>query len=775
MTPASNPPEFNATAAAADNSATGLNTPVTLGGLRFLAHNGVLNANSYESALKFLGLRPNAKSWAVYWLRILLTTGLLFCIAGIICFLAFNWAAMPHFLKFGIVIALMLICGGIALWRGPDSLSGGLSLLACGLLAGPLLAVYGQYYQTGADAWELFRAWTIFLLLLALAGRQNALWLAVWLVGSLWAVLGIYQLYIFSWASSPKDVLPLTPFLASQLAVLIIWEAAVWLRRNRPASFLRSAWPARVVALCLLVLLTIINVYNIVEASSSYRGMPGSLLVQVLAYAALLAGGFVWYRRKRPDTLLLACGMLSLVVMLYAFMLSRFSLNNAAGMLFYALLLMGLAVGIVRLTLRWHQQNQRLGLETVSKADVFAHAWRQIMFMRQKSLARLYTRLNITQDNGAGNELAQNPTHAMPWYLKLLIILCAWVAAVFLIVCIVFIINTVSRHYDEHAALVFSVILIALAAVLVRTPVMFFRQFALAMALAGALLMPVALIFILDMDSFFEIPILLTCAVCFLCVKHPAMRAFAFFGVFNCLIILWLRVYAELDMFFMSITSHLVIFLPWFKIIVLSGMFAIVVCVMLYLWLTENRWVTNKTADEFIRPALTGLIAGFIGLGILSVLYYGSRFSHVIWLLEELFYWNINIWLAPFSAGLGCAVGLIFMAHKLLKTRTGLANTHKAAIYAGGVICLIAGWWLPWLPAGLLFLALARYTGNVALAGLSAAYLVFFVLWYYFMLQIGLLYKAYTLLGAGVIMLAAGLLVYHLFYNNKNMQGAANA
>ena len=87
---------------------------------------------------------------------------------------------------FGLIIGLILVSLTLTLLRGPDSSPGGLGLLACGLLAGPLLAVFGQTYQTGANASELFLAWAIVILPLALAGKRTALWLSFWAIGGIW-------------------------------------------------------------------------------------------------------------------------------------------------------------------------------------------------------------------------------------------------------------------------------------------------------------------------------------------------------------------------------------------------------------------------------------------------------------------------------------------------------------------------------------------------------------------------------------------------------------
>ena len=129
-------------------------------------------------------------SWGLFGRMLFAQSAPLLLAAAAVCFFAFNWAAMPLFAKFGLLGVLLLGSLALALWRGLASMAGSLALLLCGLMVGPLLAVYGQAYQTGADSWELFRAWTVLLVPLAFAGRQNGLWMVLWLVGNLWT--GLY-------------------------------------------------------------------------------------------------------------------------------------------------------------------------------------------------------------------------------------------------------------------------------------------------------------------------------------------------------------------------------------------------------------------------------------------------------------------------------------------------------------------------------------------------------------------------------------------------------
>jgi uncharacterized membrane protein len=92
---------------------------------------------------------------------------------GVILWLAANWAEFGRMGRFALLEAGFLAAAVAAAsrpaWRSP------LALLAL-LLVGGLFAYFGQTYQTGADAWQLFAVWALLSLPLCLAARSDVLW-----------------------------------------------------------------------------------------------------------------------------------------------------------------------------------------------------------------------------------------------------------------------------------------------------------------------------------------------------------------------------------------------------------------------------------------------------------------------------------------------------------------------------------------------------------------------------------------------------------------------
>ncbi len=111
----------------------------------------------------------------------LLFLGSALVLTGVIFFFAYNWASMGRFLKLGVIEGGMIACIIASRRRGSGELEGKVLLLSGSVLVGVLLAVYGQVYQTGADAFELFVGWGALISGWVIVSEFAALWI-VWLV-----------------------------------------------------------------------------------------------------------------------------------------------------------------------------------------------------------------------------------------------------------------------------------------------------------------------------------------------------------------------------------------------------------------------------------------------------------------------------------------------------------------------------------------------------------------------------------------------------------------
>jgi uncharacterized membrane protein len=274
---------------------------------------------------------PGANDWRRFLDRMALFMGVVLLAAGVIFFFAFNWQGLGRFSKFALA-EVPIIAALIAVWRlGVDSIAGKATLIFVSLLAGALLALVGQTYQTGADTVELFAVWAVVILPWALVARFPALWI-VWLALVNVAASLYFMTFRSRWSVIFTPVELMWVLFGLNTAVLIIWEglAAAGLK------WLRERWSVRVIATASAGLITALGIQDIVDwHDSSHWGAPLWLAWIVAAYFA--------YRLWIRDVYVLAVGVLSAIVIITTFIAHGTGHADAAIFLFIGLLVIGLS------------------------------------------------------------------------------------------------------------------------------------------------------------------------------------------------------------------------------------------------------------------------------------------------------------------------------------------------------------------------------------------------------------------------------------------------
>lgn len=148
---------------------------ITRPSIQLLARHSDWRAEELDAALD-KHVRADAERWR-WLLRMLLPTiGIGFLACGILFFFAYNWADIPKFGKLGVAAAAVVIPCALSLISSLSELTRRILLTAAAFLVGPLFGVFGQIYQTGANAYDLFLAWCLFILVWVLAINFAPLW-----------------------------------------------------------------------------------------------------------------------------------------------------------------------------------------------------------------------------------------------------------------------------------------------------------------------------------------------------------------------------------------------------------------------------------------------------------------------------------------------------------------------------------------------------------------------------------------------------------------------
>ena len=192
-------------------------------------------------------------------------------VSGVVFFFAYNWSHMHAVAKFCSIEAGLWLCAIGALQRGLDRITGKVLLLSASVLVGVLLAVYGQVYQTGADAYENFFLWALLILPWVIVGRFNALWI-LWLV-----VSNVAMLLFWFQIEPPKGF----DFVLGIFLLLGIWNSIALAAREYGLrlglDWLGGRWARQLIWFAVLVYLSIPTLALIVDPEFGNGPLAGSI------------------------------------------------------------------------------------------------------------------------------------------------------------------------------------------------------------------------------------------------------------------------------------------------------------------------------------------------------------------------------------------------------------------------------------------------------------------------------------------------------------------
>lgn len=134
-------------------------------------------ATDLETSFRENDIYANQNDWSKFIKTFLMSLGIAFLVSGVIFFFAYNWASLHKFIKLGLVQVLLIAMVCVAVFSKLDKNVKGIILLGAGMLVGALFAVFGQIYQTGANAYDFFFGWTVFIALWVFVSNFGSMWL----------------------------------------------------------------------------------------------------------------------------------------------------------------------------------------------------------------------------------------------------------------------------------------------------------------------------------------------------------------------------------------------------------------------------------------------------------------------------------------------------------------------------------------------------------------------------------------------------------------------
>lgn len=263
---------------------------ITRNVIQIISRHSNWSAPAIKRQLATEKIYADKSAWAKFIDLTLLSLGAAFSLAGVIFFLAYNWHLMHKFLKLGLVQGLVIVVVCLLLMVKLKPLVRDILLLSASILVGAMFSVFGQIYQTGANAYDFFLGWTIFIAIWALVSNFAPLWLVFLALVNLTFVLYVSQVGP-NWSSATTIMIL---FVFNKLVLMVMQ----FLHQKEIIHQLPK-WFTRTLALSVTVYVTIGMMSCILESSSNI--WPLFLLLATLNY------GFDIYRSYKEKSLFNLC------------------------------------------------------------------------------------------------------------------------------------------------------------------------------------------------------------------------------------------------------------------------------------------------------------------------------------------------------------------------------------------------------------------------------------------------------------------------------------
>ena len=298
-----------------------------------------LSGRALERAIEIALATPGSREWRSFLSRALAMFGAALLLAGVGSFVAFNWTRIGRFGKFALIEAAIVAAAVAGWWKLPR-LSGQLALAAAAVLVGPLFAVFGQTYQTGADPYGLFLTWFVVTLPWVIVASFSPLW--VFALALVDVALVLFWIQVVG-VNDLGEALRM-PLLIAAIhgSATLLWE---W-QFTRRAPSLDEPWASRTVVATGFFALWIAASAGI--TSEREAGIEG--VIGVAALAAGIAAAFHFYRRVRRDrfmlTVAVATGMAFVTVGVARVLFDTLDLELLGFFVMAGVVIMEITVGV---------------------------------------------------------------------------------------------------------------------------------------------------------------------------------------------------------------------------------------------------------------------------------------------------------------------------------------------------------------------------------------------------------------------------------------------
>ncbi len=311
---------------------------------------GMLNDRARHIALK--KLRPPSV-WYDMADRMLLFYGSALLLLGILFFFAYNWSDMSRVQKFGLLEGAILLSALTSCINRYSEITRKICLMSASVLTGVLLAVFGQIYQTGADAFELFRGWALLISLYVIISEFSALWF-LWIMivntGMVFYVNQVIDPY------TPEGYHTLCLIIAGFNGFFLILKETLG---NRFFYWLKEKWTG----VSLLVITLIAFDIPLTHFLADITPVQNRTLT-ISFFLILCTSGFLYYQLIKRDLLstsLLIANLTYLILLFIGRVIFVKYNNEAESFLLYGLIVIAIVSGTAFILKKLNESMKKAG------------------------------------------------------------------------------------------------------------------------------------------------------------------------------------------------------------------------------------------------------------------------------------------------------------------------------------------------------------------------------------------------------------------------------
>jgi len=269
--------------------------------IQIISRHASLTKEGIDKVLKE-NIYNNKAEWEKFLSMFFISLGVGFTVLGLVFFFAYNWADLHKFAKIGLTEGLSLVTTSFVLFPKININIRNIILTGASVLVGVLFAVFGQIYQTGANAYEFFLAWTVFVTLWVIVSNFAPLWLFYLVLINTTLILFTQQV-----ASDWSVIFVFTLLFILNSTVLII---AILLPKFKDVAHVPN-WLSNTVALASVGYATIGIIIGIFD---KYQQAFPVLIVMTVAMFAL----GIWHGLKTKSLFYLAVIPFCLIIIVSA-------------------------------------------------------------------------------------------------------------------------------------------------------------------------------------------------------------------------------------------------------------------------------------------------------------------------------------------------------------------------------------------------------------------------------------------------------------------------